>query len=58
MKREALVAMAAGVVLAFGTWAWAQQGGQQQQPMGPMGQGGMGQDQPGSGMGPGGMMGG
>jgi hypothetical protein len=26
--------------------------------MGPMGQGGMGQDQPGSGMGPGGMMGG
>jgi len=58
MRTRVFVAVVLGAVLAMGTWASAQQGGQQQQPMGPMGQGGMGQGQPGSGMGPGGMMGG
>ena len=65
MNKKTFVAVLVGVGLVLGTWAWAQQSGQGQQPMGPMDQGGMmGQQggmgqggQPGPGMGPGMMMG-
>ncbi len=57
MSRRTVVALLAGSALVFGTWAWAQQGGPGQWPMGPMGPGGMGAGRMG---GPGGwgMMGG
>ncbi len=57
MSKKTFVASLAVATLVLGTWAWAQQSGQGQQPMGPMGQGGMMGQQGGMGMGPG-MMGG
>lgn len=58
MRRKAFVAILAGAALVLGTWGWAQQAGPGQQPMGPMGPGGMEPGgQPGPGMGPGMMMG-